>query len=66
MERGHESDEGDPAVQEIGAAGAPELAGEDWARPYIERWALVEAMMTALDPVSWTRETQEDIARAVG
>jgi hypothetical protein len=43
-----------------------ELSDEEWGGPYIRRWALVEAMMASLAPVTWTREAQDDIARALG
>lgn len=41
-----------------------EFAGAEWAQPYIERWELVEAMMTGLEPLTWNRERTEEAAQA--
>jgi hypothetical protein len=40
-----------------------ELAREEWAQPFIERWELVSAAMNGLEPLTWDHEQQDDIAR---
>ncbi len=41
-----------------------ELAAEEWAQPFLERWELVDAMMTGLEPLTWNRERADDVVRA--
>jgi hypothetical protein len=40
------------------------LENANWAQPFLERWPLVETAMAGLEPVTWTHERIEDIARA--
>jgi hypothetical protein len=44
-----------------------ELGNPKWARPYMERWELVAATMTGLEPLTWDREqTREVFAHVSG
>ena len=41
-----------------------EVAAEEWAQPYVERWELVDVAMTGLEPLTWTNDQMADIEDA--